>query len=312
MDKTELVKMLSANAHAQRFRRGDVVVHEGAPAKEGLCFVLTGSVRIVQHQGDQVIPLGLIQTGQFFGETALLLNRTRTATAIADSAEVIIIFLNRDRFMAEAHNNYHLIRVMSAEAIERIERVIQTIIRLRRPVQIRIDPTLQPIIAENRASNLKIPQLLNHTRTIFIGHDKQVFAQGQRNDGLIYLVTEGVINAQRNFDGNQTDLYQFEAGDFLGYSRPSNAVFREYSAVAMHDTARVINFDEELLFRLMRLDIELFFNLFRTILTHLLILDDSLRLAVSEGHISAGSEQSQQIIAAALSEGILDPEADKQ
>jgi CRP-like cAMP-binding protein len=312
MDKTELVKILSSNAHAQRYREGDTIVREGAPATEGLCFVLTGAVRIVQYQAEQAIALGVIQTGQFFGETALLLNRNRSASAIADSPEVIIIFLNRERFLAEARNNYHLVRVMAAEAIERIERVIQTMVRLRRPIQIRIDPTLEPIIKENRASNLEIPRLLNHTRNIFIGHDKPVFSQGVRNDGLIYLVTQGVVGAQRSLDGETLELYQFEPGDFFGYSRPSTSAFREYTAIALHDTARVINFDEELLFRLMRLDITLFYNLFRSILTHLLILDDSLRLGVADGHVSPGSAESQQIIAAALSEGILEPETDGQ
>ena len=306
MDKSDLIKMISANAHAKRYKFGDTIVKEGSPADEGLCFVLTGTVRIIQHQGEQVIPLGLIQTGQLFGETAMLLNRNRSATAIADSPEVIIMFLNRERFLAETRNNYSLIRVLTSEAMERIEHVMQTLVRMRRPIRVQTDPTLQPIIRENRASNLCIPQLLNHTRNIFIGHDKPIFTQGQRNDGLVYLVTQGTIGAARNFDGNSQLMIQFEPGDFLGYSRVSSIPFREYSAVALNDTARVINFDEELLFKLMRLDVNLFFGLFRTLLTHLVILDDTLRLAVAETYHPLASSDTKQIITTALSEGVIE------
>ena len=304
MDKTDLIKMISANAHAKRYKAGDVIVQEGSRADEGLCFVLTGSVRIVQHQGERIIPLGLIQMGQFFGETAMLLNRNRSATAIADSPEVIIMFLNRERFLAEARSNYLLIRVLAGEAIERIEHVIQTLVRMKRPIRIQLDPTLKAIIRENRASNLQIPRMLNHTRNIFIGHEKPIFTQGQRNDGLIYLATQGVIGVTRNFDGTAMELYQYEPGDFFGYSRPSNAPFREYTTAALNDTARVVNFDEDLLFRLMRLDVNLFYGLFRTIITHLVILDDTLLLAAAEGFRPLASVDTQQLIATALSEGV--------
>ena len=306
MDKTDIIKMISANAHAKRYKAGDFIVKEGSPANEGLCFVLTGTVRIVQYHGERMVPLGLIQTGQFFGETAMLLNRNRSATAIADSAEVIIMFLNRERFLAEARTNYGLIRVLVSEAVERIEHVIQTLVRMKRTIHIQIDPTLKPIIRENRVSNLQIPQLLNHTRHIFIGHDKSVYTQGQRNDGLIYLVTQGVVGAIRTFDGTPTELYQFEAGDFFGYSRPDSATFREFSAIALNDTARVISFDEELLFRLMRLNINLFYGLFRTLISHLVILDDTLRLAAAQVHRPLASSDTQELIATALSEGVIE------
>lgn len=306
MEKTDLIKLFSANAHARRFTTDECIVQEGAPADEGLCFVLSGTVRIVQHHAGQAVTMGRIQTGQFFGETALLLNRTRSASAIADSPDVIILFLNRERFMAESRSNYHLLRILMGEAVERVEHVITSLVRLQRPIRVQVDPTLVPIMRENRASNLKVPQLLNHTRNIFIAHDQAVFTQGQRHDGLIYLVTQGCLGVMRQFEGQTLELFRFEPGDFFGYSRQNTTAYREYAAVARDESARVINFDEELLFRLMRLDIDLFFMLFRSVLTHLIILDDTLRLTVAHGTAALGSADTQAEIARALSEGVVD------
>jgi CRP-like cAMP-binding protein len=304
MEKTELIKLFSANAHARRFRTGDCIVQEGAAADDGLCFVLSGSVRIVQHQGERAVPLGRIQTGQFFGETALLLGRTRTASAIADSDDAIIMFLNRERFLAESRSNYHLIHILTGEAVERIQHVIATLVRLQRTIRVQVDPTLLPLMQENRASNLKIPGLLSHTRGIFIGNGQMVFSQGQRNDGQIYLITEGGIGAMRQFDADPVELFRFRPGDFFGYSRMAGAVFREYSAQARDGSAKVISFDEDLLFKLMRLDNELFFMLFRSLLTHLIILDDTLRLNAVSGDRAPGTAATQDTIARALSEGV--------
>jgi CRP-like cAMP-binding protein len=306
MDKTELIKMFSANAHARRFRTGDVIVREGAAADDGLCFVLSGSVRIVQHQGERAVPLGRIQTGQFFGETALLLGRARTASAIADSDNVIIMFLNRERFMAESRSNYHLIHILTGEAVERIQHVIATLVRLQKTIRVQVDPTLLPLIRENRASNLKVPGLLSHSRGIHVGQEQAVFGQGQRNDGLIYLLTEGAVGAMRQFDAAPVELFRFLPGDFFGYSRMAGAVFREYTAQARDGAAKVISFNEEQLFKLMRLDNDLFYMLFRTLLTHLIILDDTLRLNAASGERQPGTASTQETIAQALSEGVTD------
>ena len=81
----------------RRFRRGEVIFHEGDPA-DALHVVAAGSVKIVlsSDEGDEAI-IATLHPGDFFGELSLLDGSPRSATAAAvEAAETLSL---RDTFL---------------------------------------------------------------------------------------------------------------------------------------------------------------------------------------------------------------------
>ena len=78
---------------------GDVIFREGTKAES--CYVITqGKVRIFKrsHKSDN-IPLGLVKTGEFLGEMAMLSGERRSASAVAVT-RVKAIVIDHAEFVA--------------------------------------------------------------------------------------------------------------------------------------------------------------------------------------------------------------------
>jgi CRP-like cAMP-binding protein len=84
----------------RRFRRGEVIFHEGDPA-DALHVVASGAVKIVlsSDEGDEAI-IATLHPGDFFGELSLLDGSPRSATATAVEATETVS-LPRDTFLEE-------------------------------------------------------------------------------------------------------------------------------------------------------------------------------------------------------------------
>jgi CRP-like cAMP-binding protein len=88
---------IAESMRIRRFRRGEVVFHEGDPG-DALFVVASGSIKIglPSDAGDEAI-LATVRPGDFFGELALLDGAPRSATATAlERTETLV--LPRDRF----------------------------------------------------------------------------------------------------------------------------------------------------------------------------------------------------------------------
>jgi CRP-like cAMP-binding protein len=96
LDRATLER-LAAGLRTRRFRRGEVLFHQGDPG-DSLFIVSAGAVKIVlpSEEGDEAI-LATLRPGAFFGELALLDGAPRSATAVAlEPTETLV--LPRDRF----------------------------------------------------------------------------------------------------------------------------------------------------------------------------------------------------------------------
>jgi CRP-like cAMP-binding protein/cytochrome P450 len=108
---------LLPNFTLARFRPGDAIVHQGDPA-DLFYIIVSGRVEVVNHRpGGEDLILGELGAGEWFGEMALLLGRTRTATVRAAGAEdVEVMGLDRENFqrlMAESEAaNFDVASVM--------------------------------------------------------------------------------------------------------------------------------------------------------------------------------------------------------
>lgn len=300
MDKNELLQMLAQESSARRFAKGEAIVVEGQPATDGLAFLLAGEAKVAQTQNGKRILIGFIKAGQFFGETALVLARPRMASVEAASDGTIVLFIQADYFRTLASRNHAFLDMLIKHAISRIEFVMAALFRLKAAGPIPVDPSLQPIIAENRRQVMRLQDMLNHTRSAWIGVGKAVFHQGERNTDDVYLVVKGAIEAVHEIDGKAYPMHTFSEGDIFGYSRKSSTPVRRYSAFAVNDSARIITFDDELVGKLLRMNQEAFYYVFRSMITQLVMLDDALRLASARLSPDVGSAESESTILAAL------------
>lgn len=93
----ENLSSLGRTLRRRRFRRGEVIFHQGDPG-DALFIVASGAVKITlpSETGDEAI-LATLRAGDFFGELALLDGAPRSATAIALEASETWV-LPRERF----------------------------------------------------------------------------------------------------------------------------------------------------------------------------------------------------------------------
>jgi CRP/FNR family transcriptional regulator, cyclic AMP receptor protein len=79
----ESLRTIARNLRARRFRRGEVLFHEGDPG-DALFIVASGAVKVVvpSEDGEEAI-LATLRRGDFLGELALLDGAPRSASAIA-------------------------------------------------------------------------------------------------------------------------------------------------------------------------------------------------------------------------------------
>ena len=89
--------MLVGTVRARRFRKGEVIFHQGDPG-DALHIILTGRVKISSpsDSGVEAI-LATLRPGEFFGSLALLDGEPRSATATAIEVTETLV-LPRDRF----------------------------------------------------------------------------------------------------------------------------------------------------------------------------------------------------------------------
>jgi len=77
---------------------GDVIFEEGTTGRE-LYVVLDGEVEIAKVNGGQKTVIVTLGKGEFFGEMAVIDGSSRSATAIAASANTRVMRINHARFV---------------------------------------------------------------------------------------------------------------------------------------------------------------------------------------------------------------------
>jgi CRP/FNR family transcriptional regulator, cyclic AMP receptor protein len=95
----EPLRAMARTLRARRFRRGEVLFHEGDPG-DALFVVASGAVKVVvpSEDGEEAI-LATLRRGDFLGELALLDGAPRSASAVAlEPTETLA--LPRDQFLS--------------------------------------------------------------------------------------------------------------------------------------------------------------------------------------------------------------------
>ena len=78
--------------YARRYKAGEILFREGDQGTD-IYFVDQGSIKISRKIGGHDQEIATVRAGRVFGEMAYLLNESRTATAIAETASVLLVMM---------------------------------------------------------------------------------------------------------------------------------------------------------------------------------------------------------------------------
>jgi len=76
---------------------GSTIIREGEEGR-GLYLVVSGRVRVLVRDGDDLVRMGTLGPGDLFGEVALLMRKPSTATIVAEE-NTALLFLPREEFL---------------------------------------------------------------------------------------------------------------------------------------------------------------------------------------------------------------------
>ena len=122
----EVVQLLEI----RKYEQGDLVFEQGAPGT-GVYVVLAGRVEVTQADDGEKLLLSEAESGSFFGETALLDDTPRTASAVTTEDTELALF-PRDALLMLAEQRPHLgvkiaiqLSQMIAERLRRTNRSLR-------------------------------------------------------------------------------------------------------------------------------------------------------------------------------------------
>jgi len=102
--------------HKQGYEEGHVVFEEGAPG-DSMFYILAGAVTL--RRGGQV--LGVMKTGEYFGEMAMLLKSSRSASAVVSESGTELVTISSANMDAVLRQNPKVVLSLLEEMAKRLK-----------------------------------------------------------------------------------------------------------------------------------------------------------------------------------------------
>ncbi len=212
----ELRKLVAESFVPLSFPFGSVIVREGDEA-DALFVLASGRARAVQQgDGDEEVPLHVLQPGDTFGERGLLAEGPRTATVRA-SSEVEALRLDRSIFQALVRS-YPEVRESFELHVRRMD--LENFFRL------------YSAFASLPSDALAL--MLRELRTVDIRKGEAVVREGQP-PGSMFIVEEGKLRAYKKVGRRNHDVAYLRKGDFFGEVSTLKHAPREATVEAVTD-----------------------------------------------------------------------------
>lgn len=252
-----------SSSKVNSYRTGDVILQEGKESDSCLYYVLLGNcVAFKTVNGEQII-LNYIPAGSFFGEIALVLGIPRTASVVADAPDVKVVAINQQVFRNLALKNFKFMQGLYITALQRSGRLLSHLFSAGMSEVLRVPQDLSGPVNAVREKILQITQKLNNIRSNYITPHRDLFKEGQMEDGTLFIVLEGIIHFSHKKDnGEKSTFTTFQPGDIFGTGGLIGERKRFTTASAGDKLCRVLMLDHNLFFQIMRWDGQLFYDIF--------------------------------------------------
>lgn len=201
------------------YRKGDVIFREGDMG-DNMYIIQSGAVEISQIKDGHKHVLAILESGNFFGEMALIDSRPRSATAAAISRSRLL-FLARDTLMERVRQDpgvvIHLLNTLCKRLTETNLALRNKVLgdeQLRFALERRRKKSPLSVVADNM--QLKTTYVFGEKKEcILIEPGKVIFRQGDTGHSM-YIIAEGEVEISQGEDVEKYVLATLGPGEFFG------------------------------------------------------------------------------------------------
>ena len=202
------------------FKKGENIITQGEKG-DCLYFVEEGKLNCYKKfQGEETPKLVKeYQTGDAFGELALLYNAPRAATITVESDKVITWVLDRETFN-------HIVKGAAQKKREKYENFLKNV---------EILSTIEPY---------ELMQISDALKTASFKKGDYIIKEGEMGD-VFYILEEGECEATKTLEPGKPDtvIKEYKVGDYFGERALIKGEPRAANIIAKSETVKVISLD---------------------------------------------------------------------
>ena len=202
------------------FKKGENIINQGEKG-DCLYFVEEGKANCYKKFPNEAEPklVKEYQSGDAFGELALLYNAPRAATITADSDKVITWVLDRETFN-------HIVKEAAKKKREKYENFLKNV---------EIFSTIE---------QYELMQICDALKTGTFKKGDYIIKEGEMGD-VFYILEEGECEATKTLEPGKPDtiIKEYKVGDYFGERALIKGEPRACNIIANSETVRVISLD---------------------------------------------------------------------
>ncbi|MBW7857022.1 MAG: cyclic nucleotide-binding domain-containing protein [Leptonema sp. (in: Bacteria)] len=265
------------NIQTRQFKRGEIIFKEGDQSDGRVYFILSGKAAVVKQIDQKQTIIHSMHSNDIFGEVALVTNKERIATIIAESEELKVACFDGQAFLKEARSNPKFARRLVIAALTVLDRIETRsfsngkFIQMKENLLAEYNSLMEPL----RNGNLHIQSLLYRSTIKVLAKDSIIFREGQENDNFTYLLINGEVCIEVLNNNKKIECMRFREGEWLGEVALLRKAARHYTVRVVSAQAKILFLDKIIFFKIMQLDPQLLFNVFKTFILHLSFIERS-------------------------------------
>lgn len=214
-----------------------------------------------------------------------------------------LVAINRDSFIKIIASNIKFIQTLINAARNHARRFVNLINLITPPPKLITIPELESELGKTRLKNIEIGNLINSNQKRFFAANNIVFKEKEYGDNNFFLILEGKVRILKSkpkreeiekdeelvfhmdsfmdiekyleIEEDEVEIGCWETGDIFGYHDINDSYVRNYTAIAGSGGARLAILNQEIFFKIARLNPELFYNAYKLFIIHLIIFQDT-------------------------------------
>ncbi len=245
----------------QDFKKGDLLIQEGAASNETMYFILNGTCSVFKKQGETPVLINQLKTGDFFGEIALISNQPRTATVQVESDSAKLLLFSKKKFIQQTVSNPVLMFSILKAAIARFlradvnfENTIKSIPNMKPDLIIKLNQNHVKLV------NIKALNYIHSLPILNLGKNLKIYSETKDANPHMYFILRGNISLLKEHHGKNVEVATLELGHFFGETSFISDTPYTHSAITKSDDVKLVQLDKVAFLKIVNLHPEFLFN----------------------------------------------------
>ena len=245
----------------QDFKKGDLLIQEGAASNETMYFILNGTCSVFKKQGETPVLINQLKTGDFFGEIALISNQPRTATVQVESDSAKLLLFSKKKFIQQTVSNPVLMFSILKAAIARFlradvnfENTIKSIPNMKPDLIIKLNQNHVKLV------NIKALNYIHSLPILNLGKNLKIYSETKDANPHMYFILRGNISLLKEHHGKNVEVATLELGHFFGETSFISDTPYTHSAITKSDDVKLVQLDKVAFLKIVNLHPEFLLN----------------------------------------------------